>query len=92
LRILGIFEEKPVAAVLMFIQCQNVDQRYTNVGPMSKLTLGQCCIAMLSRQIEDVILTLSKPMIAIKGKLSSIDNVLFYLFSVIEIDFFFTFF
>jgi len=45
--------------------CQNVNRHCTNVGLMSKMMLGQCCIAMLDWQIDDIIPTLGQPMIAI---------------------------
>jgi len=36
-----------------------------DVGPMSKMMLGERCIATLGQQIDDVIPTLGQPMIAI---------------------------
>jgi len=61
--------------ILTLIQHQNVDRRCTNVGPMSKMILGQ--------QIDDVIPTLSQSMIAIweyTFQVSIIDYVLFNLY------------
>jgi len=37
----------------------------TDVGPMSKIALGQCYIVMLNRQIDDVIPNLDQIMVAI---------------------------
>jgi len=41
--------------ILMLIQHQNGDWCCTNIGPMSKMMLGQRYIVILNRQIHDVI-------------------------------------